>query len=549
MADIEEKIKVTADTSDADKATRRLGDTMAGSFGKALIAVEALKAGLNLVKNAVTESVGLALEYEKTTLALQAALRGQGLEAESTSRAFEAQAAAMQKLTGIGDEEIRRMQTLAINYGIAVDKVDDFVRASITLANTAGTSVESAMRQLAKTTGGYAGELGELIPEVRNMTAEQLALGGAIDVVNEKWSENLDLLTQGRGGQVVGLTNAWRDFNEAIGVAILNTDALGGSVGTATKLLENLATVMRAEGFLAAVGSFADQMFNAGEGTARLLDHLEGLQDPALIPLVGTEKRRTPTKTRPGRLGPVSEFMPSDAIIGGMPAAPDPDRIRQLVEMVADADRMIADERERIRISNLERLNDLEIKETEFLREQEEERLRIAEDAQAREMEMREKFADIATGIAGGLANTLVNAALDAAEGQEVAFDQVLKGFLRSTGQSLVGQGIMDVMKGISRAITSYGFDPTAAALVAHGGVEIAAGTAMAAGSLAIPAANTGSAGGDFAGGSAASAPDAGPQLGGNTVTINVMGAITPAESAVLLERARSEAREQGFNI
>ena len=62
------------------------------------------------------------------------------------------------------------------------EQIRDTLKAATQLADAGIGTLESNTRNLAKTLNGTAGELGELIPGMRNLTKEQLMHGdrGAI---------------------------------------------------------------------------------------------------------------------------------------------------------------------------------------------------------------------------------------------------------------------------------------------------------------------------------------------------------------------------------
>ena len=48
--------------------------------------------------------------------------------------------------------------------------------------------LQSAARNVGRTVGGFAGELGEVIPELKDLTTEALQAGEGIDLLAEKFS-------------------------------------------------------------------------------------------------------------------------------------------------------------------------------------------------------------------------------------------------------------------------------------------------------------------------------------------------------------------------
>jgi hypothetical protein len=101
---------------------------------------------------------------------------------------------------------------------------------------------------------------------------------------------------------------------------------------------------------------------------------------------------------------------------------------------------------------------------------------------------MRDKFAQAGAAMA---AKTLQMALA----GQKLE----LTGLLASIGNQMIAEGTMGVFSGTLRAAFSYGSDPTAYAMIATGGAELAAGIALSA--AAGPTALTKAAGGTPTGG------------------------------------------------
>ena len=128
--------------------------------------------------------------------------------------------------------------------------------------------------------------------------------------------------------------------------------------------------------------------------------------------------------------------------------------------------------------------------------------------------------------VAGAFTN-MVN---DVAKGEadlEESFQSMTAALLTSLGEQLVAMGVKDIFMGISRALSSYGFDATAASLIANGGAAVGAGVAFGAAGAAV-APSGGGAEADAAQAQAASpstgndAQSSGQQRAEQTVVVNV---------------------------
>ena len=150
---------------------------------------------------------------EKAEKALQkAADNNPYLNRESVQR-LKDYASEIQSASNFGDEgTIDVMAQLAVS-GRSESEIMKLVAAAADYAAVKHISLESAVQNLNKSYGGLAGELGDLFPEVKALTAEQLKNGEAVDIIAQKYKgfaqEAADSGTQAK--------NAFGDFMESVG--------------------------------------------------------------------------------------------------------------------------------------------------------------------------------------------------------------------------------------------------------------------------------------------------------------------------------------------
>ena len=149
-----EKIRVLLDTKDAKSKSEDLEGTMTKSFLKAQLGADALKKALGFMTAQLKDGIGFALNFERTTIRLQASLLASGQLTDRNTQLLEAQAGALERVTGLSDETIRTLQARGIAMGISVERTDDLVRASVALAQAMGTDATSAARALSQTQQG-----------------------------------------------------------------------------------------------------------------------------------------------------------------------------------------------------------------------------------------------------------------------------------------------------------------------------------------------------------------------------------------------------------
>lgn len=150
---------------------------------------------------------------EKAEKALQkAADNNPYLNGESVYRLKE-YASTIQSFSNYGDEGTIDVMAQLAAAGRNESEIMKLVAAAADYAAAKHISLESAVQNLNKSYGGLAGELGELFPEVKALTAEQLKNGEAVDIIAQKYKgfaqEAADSGTQAK--------NAFGDFMESLG--------------------------------------------------------------------------------------------------------------------------------------------------------------------------------------------------------------------------------------------------------------------------------------------------------------------------------------------
>ena len=251
MADNEVTIKTKIDESGVDKGLKSVKgkvNNAAKDMNKGAKATNTLKTALNetggaassfaskmgsvaksggAVAAGITAAILAAKKYietlkqaneaykvqEKAESALQkAAENNPYLNRESVQR-LKDYASEIQSVSNFGDEGTIDVMAQLAASGRSESEIMKLVAAAADYAAAKHISLESAVQNLNKSYGGLAGELGELFPEVKALTAEQLKNGEAVDIIAQKYKgfaqEAADSGTQAK--------NAFGDFLESVG--------------------------------------------------------------------------------------------------------------------------------------------------------------------------------------------------------------------------------------------------------------------------------------------------------------------------------------------
>jgi hypothetical protein len=241
MADV--TLGLGVNTSQAAKDLKQFGsnaksaaDGISKSFAGIAVAVGGALAGLASL--AVLKDITQAASAQQDAInKLNTSLKNAGTFSDEASQSFQTFASDLQKVSTVGDETTLELAALARNFTQTNEQAQQLTLAAVNLSAGIGIDLESAVKNLGKTFGGLTGELGESVPELRNLSKEALQSGAAIDFVLSKFgiSAQSELLTF--SGITKGLKNSFGDLKEELGFAIVENEALIIALNNLNKII------------------------------------------------------------------------------------------------------------------------------------------------------------------------------------------------------------------------------------------------------------------------------------------------------------------------
>lgn len=229
-------------TDGFEEGSKGVSDSLSnftGSFGKVSTALAAVTAAAVVFGK---KAVDAAVRQEDAVNALNNSLRRIGEFSQGTSKDLQDFASELQKTTRFGDEAAIEQLAFAQALGATAEQSKQVVKAAADLATGLNIDLGSATRNVAKTLGGFAGELGEVIPELKALTKEQLQAGAGIDLIAEKY----DGLARGALNTFSGATeqagNSIGDLFESFGFFITKNPTIISAINSITKSVGGLAT-------------------------------------------------------------------------------------------------------------------------------------------------------------------------------------------------------------------------------------------------------------------------------------------------------------------
>lgn len=226
-------IKIGADSYEFQQRTQQVEKSLEGLQKKMTSVGKTLSTKLTLPLVALgTASVMAADTQVQAEARLLTALKGR----EDIQRRLMAQAAELQSRSTFGDEEVIAQQAYLTSLGMTERQINDVIEASAQLSTATGMTLESAVKNLAKTYGGLTGELGESIPALKSLTAEQLKSGEAVRFILDNYKGYAEAAAESGAGSMRQLKNQLGDLAEKLGMILM--PALQKIVGW----ISNLAT-------------------------------------------------------------------------------------------------------------------------------------------------------------------------------------------------------------------------------------------------------------------------------------------------------------------
>lgn len=211
-------IKIGADTygvtkmsTDVRKQLSSLQKDLSG-FGKSWSLY--VTAPLTAAAGVAVKAADVQLKNEQRLLT---ALRGR----EDIQQRLIRQAGELQSRSLFGDEEIIGQQAFLASLGLTEQQINDTIEAAAQLSSATGMTLDSAVKNLAKTYGGLSGELGESIPKLKELTTEQMKNGEAVKFILDNYRGFAESAAETGLGPLQQLKNSIGDVGEEIGKVLM----------------------------------------------------------------------------------------------------------------------------------------------------------------------------------------------------------------------------------------------------------------------------------------------------------------------------------------
>lgn len=294
MAEKNLNIKVTADAKDAKNAFDKLieqankfaNNKSINTFNKATDSAGKLfktfKTVINITKKAKAAMDECAEAYKtqaKAEKQLETAAKNNPYLNNSNVSQLKKFAGELQSISAVGDEELLPLMAQLASAGRTQAEIQDIMKAALDVSASGTMSLESAVKNLNKTYSGLSGELGENIPEIKNLTKEQLQNGEAIAIIQEKYKGMAEEVTKSTGG-MTKLKNSLGDLKEVLGeVPAKIKNAVGNTLsGFVDNIAEKMKIAKEEAQQFRDILEFKDVVKNGTDSLEEMQTSVQGLQ-------------------------------------------------------------------------------------------------------------------------------------------------------------------------------------------------------------------------------------------------------------------------------
>lgn len=201
--------------SDFSKYTQSFNNLIK-SCGAYTLAIGAAIGAIKAMVGAMKDWADACNNQIKAELQLEVAAKNNPYLSDTGVRNLKALASEIQSVTTYGDEMLLPLMAELASYGRTQDEIAKIIKASTDIAASGTMSLESAVSALNATYEGSLGTLGKQNSELKDLTAEELEAGKAVDILAGKYDGMAEAVASAVGVQDQ-FKNSFGDLKEAFG--------------------------------------------------------------------------------------------------------------------------------------------------------------------------------------------------------------------------------------------------------------------------------------------------------------------------------------------
>lgn len=203
-------------------------DQAASEFKKLTTVFKALGAAfaVNKLIDGVGSLIEAASDAEKATNSMRAALQVAGDFSEQNAEQFKQLADSIEATTKFDGDLVLSQVAVAKQFGATNKQAEQMIKAAVQLSAATGDDLTTSMKNLGQTLDGTAGRLNELVPGMRQLTAEQLMAGDAAKLILDLYGGTAEAQIQTFSGAITLAQNSFGKLGEELGNVIVQSPSV-----------------------------------------------------------------------------------------------------------------------------------------------------------------------------------------------------------------------------------------------------------------------------------------------------------------------------------
>lgn len=197
---------------DMGNTAQRVGNLLKGAF--TVTAIVAAGRQIARISNDLQKAYAVQERAEKK---LAHAVSASPLVDGTAVASLQQFASELQGITTIGDEVAIDLAAMAVTWGRNESEIRQLITASADLSEALGLDLQTAARGVNNLMEGNITTLSRYIPELRNLTEEQIASGEAMELLEQRFGGMAEAMRDTTEGSMKAFANAWGDLQEQLG--------------------------------------------------------------------------------------------------------------------------------------------------------------------------------------------------------------------------------------------------------------------------------------------------------------------------------------------
>lgn len=212
-------IKLRDEFTTAAKNITKEAFSMKEAFVAVAGAFTVLK-GLEFLK----DSVKAFVEQEKLTLELKSALKGLGVQSQSTVKDYEEFARAIQRTSFYTEEQTLSAERLLAQFHIVGDDMKKTILVALDLATAKGIDLQQAITMIIKASEGNVTAFQRMGVKISETTIQTKGLNGVLDTLEKSFGGTAKAAQEGLGFAINQVGKNVEDFQKSLGSLIAQLD-------------------------------------------------------------------------------------------------------------------------------------------------------------------------------------------------------------------------------------------------------------------------------------------------------------------------------------